>query len=74
MIVIRPAKIIYNYSPDIKIIIASFTSRMYTVLDHYNPHSTNSEQEWDGLRSSKFGRTKLFLPHRDTISTGTSFI
>lgn len=41
-----------------------------SVLDHYNPYTTNSGLEWDGLRSSKFGRTKVFLPKRDLITTG----
>lgn len=43
---------------------------MSSVLEHYNPHSVHSELEWDGLRSSKFGRTKVFLPHKDLITTG----
>lgn len=44
---------------------------MSSVLEHYNPYSVNSELEWDGLRSSKFGRTKVFLPRKDLITTGT---
>jgi hypothetical protein len=45
---------------------------MSSVLEHYNPHSVHSELEWDGLRSSKFGRTKVFLPRKDLITTGKS--
>ena len=40
---------------------------MSTAMDYYNPHST---LEWDGLRSAKFGRTKYFVPKRDTINLG----
>ena len=43
---------------------------MATAFDYYNPHSTDSQPEWDGLRSSKFARTKAFLPKRDSINLG----
>ena len=43
---------------------------MATAFDYYNPHSIDSQFEWEGLRSSKFGRTKAFMPKRDTINLG----
>lgn len=43
---------------------------MSSVLDHYNDYATNSKLEWEGLRSSKFGRTKFFLPPKDVIQPG----
>lgn len=44
-----------------------------SLLDHYNPYKTNSEQDWDGLHSAKFGRTRAHIPHKDLITTGITY-
>lgn len=46
---------------------------MSSVLDHYNDYATNSKFDWQGLKSSRFGRTKLLLPPKDVISPGLDF-
>ena len=43
---------------------------MSSVLEHYNPYTTDSNLAWDGLKSSKFGRTRIHFPPKDLISHG----
>lgn len=43
---------------------------MSSVLDHYNDYKTNSNLEWEGLKSNRFGRTKYLIPSKDVISPG----
>ena len=43
---------------------------MPSALDHYNTYQTDSQFEWEGMKSSKFGKTKFFLPRTDLIKKG----
>ncbi len=43
---------------------------MPSVLDHYNTrngYTVDSNFNWEGLKSSKFGKTKVFKPALDLI-------
>jgi hypothetical protein len=43
---------------------------MLESLYHFNQYSGESALDWNGLRSAKFGKTRLSIPSKDAIDRG----
>ena len=46
---------------------------MSSVLDYYGQYNPESTMNWDGFKSSKFGRTRKHYTPRDTIHSSKYF-
>jgi len=46
---------------------------MTTVLDYYSQYSPESNLEWDGIKCSKFGKTRKHFTPRDSIRSSTHY-
>jgi len=47
---------------------------MPSVLDYYGSYKPESTMEWNGAKSSKFGRTRRHIMARDTIRTSNRYL
>lgn len=45
---------------------------MDQTMQHFNQYSATSPFAWDGLQSNRFGKTRVMLPRRDLIKSGTN--
>lgn len=47
---------------------------MDKTMQHFNQYQQDSSFDWQGLRSNRFPKSRLMLPHPDLIHSGNTFI